>query len=74
MVPLVTLAVISKMGEEASLLGNWLVFLHLLYTSVEKQPYLMSTSSYELSIQSIYFSCASNSNNVYKNHVRQNGG
>ena len=72
--PSVTLAVISKMGEEASLLGNWLVFLHLLYTSAEKQPYLMSTSCYKLSIKSIYFSCASDSNGVYKNHVRQNGG
>ena len=74
MVPSVTLAVISKMGEEASLLGNWLVFLHLLYTSVEKQPYLMSTSSYKLSVKSIYSSCAFDSDGVYKNHMRQNGG
>ena len=49
MAPSIKLAVISKMDWEASLLGNQLVFLHFLYILVEKQPYLMSTSSYKLS-------------------------
>ena len=41
MAPLVTLAIISKMGEESSILES-----HLLYTLVEKQPYFVSTNSY----------------------------
>ena len=44
MVPLVNLAVISKSGEKDSFLKNQLVFLHLLYTIVEKELYLMSTT------------------------------
>ena len=51
MVLLVKLAVISKSGEEASF---QLVFLHLLYTLAEKQPYLCKK----------HF--MSNSNGVYK--------
>ena len=31
-----------------------LVFLHLPYTLIEKQPYLVSTSSYNLSVKSFY--------------------
>ena len=34
---------------------NWLVFLHILYILVEKQTYLMSTSSYQLIVKSILF-------------------
>ena len=51
MVPLVNLAVISKSGEKDSFLKNQLVFLHLLYTIVEKELYLMSTISYQLSVK-----------------------
>ena len=51
MAPLVKLAVVSKTGEEASLF----IFLHLLDTPVEKQPYLMSTSSYKVSV--IFLMC-----------------
>ena len=32
---------------------NWLVFLYLLYFLLEKQPYLVSTSFYQLSVKSI---------------------
>ena len=70
MVTLVKLAAIAISSEQASFLQNQLVFLHLLYILVEKQPYLVSTSSYQ---HSVYCSCASNSNGAYKNHVRQNG-
>ena len=44
MAPLVKLAVVSKSGEDAPFYKNQLVFLHLLYTLVEKQPYLMSST------------------------------
>ena len=56
MAPLVKLAVVFKSGEEASFLQHWFVFLHPLYTVVEKQPYLVSTSSYQLSVQNIFVS------------------
>ena len=49
MAPLVKPAIVSKTGEEASLL----IFLHLLYTPVEKQPYLVSIISYKFSAKSI---------------------
>ena len=51
MTPLAKLAVISEMKGEASLVKNILVFLHLLYIIIEKQPYLVSTSSYQLSVK-----------------------
>ena len=51
MAPLVKLAISSKSGEEASFYKKRLVFLHLLYTLVEK-PYLMSTGSDQLSVKS----------------------
>ena len=43
---------------------NWLIFLHLLYTLVEKQPNLVSTSSYQLHVKELYCSHASDSNGV----------
>ena len=70
----VKLTIFSKTGEEASLVGNQLLFLHLLYMLEAKQPYLVSTSFYKLSIKIILFSHVSDSNGVYKNYVRQNGG
>ena len=51
--PLVKLAIVSKSGEEAYFLQNQLVFLHLLYTLVGTQQYIMHTSSYQLSVKSI---------------------
>ena len=45
MAPLVKPAVMSKSGEEAFSLQES-ACLYLLYTLVEKRPYLMSTSSY----------------------------
>ena len=69
----VKLAIISKTSEEASLLGKSACLPHLLYTPVGKQPYFMSTSSYKLSVKMFYYSRASNSNGVCKNHVSQNG-
>ena len=48
MAPLVKLAVVSKSGKEAY--KNRHVFLHLLYTLVEKQLYLVSTNSCQLSV------------------------
>ena len=51
MAPLVKLAVVSKSDEEASFLQKSACLLHLLYTLVEKQPYLMSTSFYQLSVK-----------------------
>ena len=50
---LVKLDVVSKMVKRPLFYNNQLVFLHLLYTLVEKQPYLMSTSSYKLPVKSI---------------------
>ena len=55
MAPSRKLAVISKMHWGTSLVKNQLVLLHFLYIIVEKQPYLMSTSSYQLSVKSILF-------------------
>ena len=52
MAPLVKLAITSKGGEEASFLQK-LACLYLLCTLVEKQPYLVSASSYRLSVKSI---------------------
>ena len=43
------------------------------FTRVEKQSYLVSTSSYKLSVKAFYSLHVSDSNGVYKNHVRQNG-
>ena len=48
MTPLAKLAIISEANGEASLSKNHLVFLHLLYILIEKQPFLVSTSSYQL--------------------------
>ena len=54
MAPSVKLAVISKVMKRPRFYKNQLVFCHLLYTLVEKQPYLMSLrSSYQLSVNSI---------------------
>ena len=69
MAPLVKLAIVSKSGEDTPFR---LIFLHLLYTLVEKQPYLVSTTSYQLSVNAFYCSRASDSNDVYRKHVRQN--
>ena len=53
MVPLVKLAVISKSGEEASFLQESAdLALSSLHPS-RKQQYLVSTSSYKLSVKSI---------------------
>ena len=71
MAPLVKLAIIPKSGEEASFLQKLACLLHLLYTLVEKQPYLVSTSSYPLYIKAFYCLHVSDSN--YKYQVRQNG-
>ena len=49
----VKLAIVSKSDEKASFLQNQLVFLYFLYTLVEKQPYLVSTSSYQVSVKRI---------------------
>ena len=76
--PSVKLAVISTMGEEASLQGISACLslspLHSSRTTAISPYYLMSTSSYKHSIKVFYSSCVSDSNSVYKNHVRQNGG
>ena len=66
MVSLVNLAVILKRMKKPPYYDNWLVFVHLLYTVVEKQQYLMSTSSYKFSVKVFYSSHASDSNSVYK--------
>ena len=55
MVPWVKLGVISKMDWDTSLLGKSACFFHLLYTPVEKQPYLVSTSFYKLYVKNILF-------------------
>ena len=73
MAPMVKLTVISKSGEEAFFYKNRLVFLHLLYSLVEKRPYLVSTSSYQLSVKAFYCSHVSDYNVVYKNQMIQNG-
>ena len=53
MAPSAKLNIISEM-EEASLVKNNLVFLHL-YILIEKQPYLVSPSSYHLFVKSFLF-------------------
>ena len=54
MIPLVKLAVVSKNECEVPSFSEIpLVFLYLLYTPLEKQPYLVSISSYKLSVKSI---------------------
>ena len=73
MTSLVKLAVVSKSGKQASFLQN-LACLSSSVHVIEKQPYLVSTSSYQLSVNTFYCSHVSNSNGAYKNHVRQNGG
>ena len=70
MAPLVKVTILFKMGKEASLLRNWLVFLHLLYTLVEKPQYLVSTSSYKLSVKSILFLMCIQFQWCLQNHVR----
>ena len=50
MVPLAKLAAVSKSGKEASFLQKSACPLYLLYTLVEKQPYLVSTTSNQLSV------------------------
>ena len=64
MAPSVKLAIVFKTGEEASLL----VFLHLLYTLVEKQPYLVifCKEHFILHVCLILM--------VLTSHVTQNGG
>ena len=53
MATLVKLAILSKSGEEASFLQKLACLLHLLYALVEKQPYLVSTGFYQLSVKGI---------------------
>ena len=72
MAPSVKLAVICKTGEEASLLRKSACLSSSSLTLVEKQPYLVSTSSYKLSVKVLHSSRVSDSIGVYKNHVRQN--
>ena len=55
MAPSAKLTVISKMDGDASLVKNRLILLHFLYILVEKQPYLVSTSSYQLTVNNILF-------------------
>ena len=74
MASLIKLVIVSKSSEVASFFRNRLVFLHLLYTLVEKQPYLMSTSSYQLSIKHFIVHMHLILMVFYKNHVRQNRG
>ena len=70
---LVKLAVISKSGKASSFLQKLVVFLHLLYTLVEKWSYLVSTTSYQFSVTAFCCSYASDSNGVHKNHIGLNG-
>ena len=63
MVPFVLLDVMSKTHWEASLLRKSAVFLHLLYTLVEKYCF---SNKFCLILMAY-------SNGVYKNYVRQNG-
>ena len=70
---LVKPAVVSKSGEEASFLQNWLVFLHLLYTLVENSHVSCLLAPINFLKKAFYCLRASDSNGVYKNHVRQNG-
>ena len=53
MASLVKLAIVSKSGKEAFFRQKLACLLHLLYTLVEKQPYLVSTSFYQLSVKGI---------------------
>ena len=73
MAPFVKLAVVCKSGEESSFLQKS-ACLHLLYILVEKQPYLMSTSSYQLSVKSILLLMCIRFHWCLQNHMRQNGG
>ena len=70
MASLVRLSVIPKSGKEASFLQKLACPSSSSLTLVEKQPYLMSTSFYQLSVKCILLSHMSDSNGVYKNHVR----
>ena len=54
MAPLVKLAILFKMGKEASLLEKLACLSYSLYTVVEKQQYLVSTSSYKLSVKKYF--------------------
>ena len=54
-IKLAKLAVISNMMWDACLVGKLACLFHLLYAQVKKQPYLLSTSSYKLSLKSILF-------------------
>ena len=73
MAPSVKLAIVSKTGEEASLLRKSACLSSSLHSS-RKQPYLVSITSYKLSVKVFYFLRAFDFNGFYKNHVRQNGG
>ena len=54
MASLVKLAIVSKTGEEASFLQKSACFSSSsLYNLVEKQPYLVSTSCFQLFVKSI---------------------
>ena len=73
MASLVKLAVVTKSGEQASFLQNLACLSSSSVHVVEKQPYFVSTSSYQLFVNAFYCSHVPNSNGAYKNHVRQNG-
>ena len=64
MAPLVKLVVISKSGKEASFLQKSACLSSSSLYSSRKQPYLVSTSSYQLSVKAFYCLCASNCNGV----------
>ena len=67
MAPLVKLAVISKQIENPLYWENWLVFLHLLYTVVEKQPYISCLLAPKNFLHKVlYSSCVSIFNGIYK--------
>ena len=68
MAPSAKLAIISEIEGDA-LLKNC---LHLPSSYLEKQSYLMSTRSYQLSVKSILFLMCIQY--ILKNHVSQNGG
>ena len=55
MVPSVKLAIVSKSGAEALLLGKLACISSSSLHSSRKKPYLVSASSYQLSVKSILF-------------------
>ena len=67
MAPLIKLAVVSITDQEASLLGKKAYLSSFLLQCGEKQPYLVSTSPYKLSVKALFYSShMSNSNGGYK--------